>query len=114
MMVVVMSSGIRKARKSHQCFECYRSIAPGETYVYQSNVYDGCAYTIKWHVDCGECGAEYRANADAYYYDEGYPPLRDEWRDSGEYEETIEEYRGRYPHVIARMELTDQLFGSGK
>ena len=106
-MTVVISSGMRKARKTHQCFECYRSIGLGETYAYQTNVYDGRVYTIKWHVDCGACGSEYRDQI--YYDDEGYPPLRDEWCDSGEYESILDGYRGLYPHVVARMELTDQI-----
>lgn len=40
---------------------------------------------------------------------EGFPPLRDDWIDSGEYQIECDKWRVFYPHVIARMELTDQL-----
>ena len=46
---------------------------------------------------------------ESYYDDEGFPPLRDDWCDSGEYENECNNMRGLYPHVVARMELTDQL-----
>lgn len=108
-MVTVLENGTRKARKHHQCFECYRMIAPGERYGYQSNVYDGRPYSLRWHIDCGECGSEYRALTGHNYDEEGYPPLRDEWVESGEYEIECNLWRGKFPHVVARMELTDQL-----
>lgn len=44
-----------------------------------------------------------------YCDDEGIPPLRDQWIDSGEYRYECDNWRGFYPHVVARMELTDQL-----
>jgi hypothetical protein len=42
---------------------------------------------------------------------DGFGPLRDDLIDSGEYLEMLEMFRGRYPHVVCRMELTDQLRG---
>jgi hypothetical protein len=108
-MVTTIASGTRKARKSRQCFECYRSIGAGETYGYQSNVYDGSAYTLSWHLDCAQCASKYRELTGYRYPDEGYPPLRDQWIDNGEYENECGLWRGYFPHVVARMELTDQL-----
>ncbi len=108
-MVVVLAQGERTARKHHQCFECYRYIAPSERYGFQSNVYDGSAYTLRWHLDCQECALEYRKICGHTYEDEGFPPLRDEWCESGEFDRECDWWRGLYPHVVARMELTDQL-----
>jgi len=106
-MVTVLYQGKRKARKHHTCYECYRAIAPNETYGYQNNVYDGSVYTIKWHIDCSEMGSEYRKEYS--YYDDEFPPLRDDMVESDEYRDLCNLWRGKYPHVIARMELTDQL-----
>jgi len=109
-MVKTIGGGVRKARRLRHCFECYREIAPGQDYAFQTNVYDGTVYTLAWHIDCGCCGSEYRRIC-AHYYDddEGFPPLRDEWLQSGEYEHECDRWRGLYPHVVARMELSDQL-----
>lgn len=107
-----LAAGTRIARKHHQCFECYRYIAPGEKYGFQNNVYDGRAYTLKYHLDCAECASEWRKAGSAYYDDEGYGPLRDEWLEGGEYKSECDNWRGFYPHVVARMELTDQIRGS--
>lgn len=110
-MVTNLANGTRRARKHHQCWHCYRDIAPGETYGFQSNVYDGRAYTLKFHLDCEACSSECRRLSGNDYYDEGYPPLRDEWIDNGEYKNECDNWRGFFPHVVARMELTDQLRG---
>lgn len=107
MPITVLSEGTHVARKERQCFHCYRMIASGETYGYQTNKYDQ-VYTITYHLDCAACAAECQALADPYW-DEGWGPLRDEWCDSGDYERECEAWRGHYPHVVARMELTDQL-----
>ncbi len=107
-MVTVLREGTRKARKPHRCFHCCRDIAPGETYGFQTNLYDGI-YTLAWHGDCEMLASEARALSGYNYSDEEWPGLRDEWCASGEYESECENWRGFYPHVVARMELTDQL-----
>lgn len=112
-MVQTLASGFRTARKRHQCFECYRDIPPGTRYGYQTNKYDH-VYTLCWHLDCAAMAEEWRAISDHYYDEEGYPPLRDELQDSGEYEAELERWRGEYPHVVCRMELTDQLYEANK
>ena len=108
MMVQMLSQGARKAKKRHQCYHCGRDIAPGETYGFQTNKYD-YVYTIAWHLDCEELAAECRLLSEHTYDDEGWQGLRDEWCDSGEYLNECNAWRGRYPHVVARMELSDQL-----
>lgn len=107
-MVTIISEGTRRARKPRRCFHCCRDIALGETYGFQTNKYDH-VYTIAWHLDCEALAAECRALADHDYYDEGWPGLREDWCDQGEYFNECSNWRGFYPHVIARMELTDQL-----
>lgn len=110
-MVTVLSEGKKKARKHHQRWHCYRSIASGEIYGFQANSFDGSAYTLKWHTDCEDCAAEYRKLLGNSYDDDGFQPLRDEWINSGEYKDECNFWRGFYPHVVARMEITDQLIG---
>ena len=108
-MDTVLFDGKRKARKHHQCWHCYRSIAPGTVYGLQNNVCDGSAYTLKWHLDCEAMAAEVR-NLSWHDYDlEGFGPLRDEMIGGGEYKNECNNWRGFYPHVVVRMELTDQL-----
>lgn len=107
---VLLQDGTRRARRHHQCFHCYRFIAPGEEYGFQNIACDGSVYTLRWHIDCEECAHECRVAAGNIYGDEGFGPLRDEWCDSGEYQNECDWWRGHYPHVVARMELTDQLW----
>ncbi len=107
-MVEVLAEGTRKARKPHQCFHCYRHIGVGEIYGYQTCKYDD-VYTLAYHLDCDALASESRVLSEYRYDDEGCGPLRDEWCDSGEYENECQYWRGFYPHVVARMELTDQL-----
>lgn len=107
-MVVTLAEGTRKARKAHQCFHCYRDIPPGTVHGFQTNKYD-YVYTIRWHLDCEELARECRTLADIWGDDEGWGPLRDQWCDSGEYQSECDGWRGLYPHVVARMELSDQL-----
>lgn len=106
-MIVVLQEGTRRAKKAHQCFHCYRMIEPGARYGYQTNKYD-FVYTLRWHIDCEEMAEKVRDPSD-HYDDEGWGPLRDDLVYSGEYPECLEDWRGEYPHVVCRMELTDQL-----
>ena len=114
-MIETLAEGIRCARIAHRCFHCCRDISPGEIYGFQTNKYD-YVYTIHWHLDCENLASEYRRLSDDYG-DEGWSGLREEWCNNGEYYDECDNWRGFYPHVIARMELTDQLrheFGSLK
>lgn len=109
-MVRTLAEGTRKARKAHQCFHCYREIPVGTVHGYQTNFYDHI-YTLRWHLDCEELASECRS-WDDLRDDEGWGPLRDQWCDNGEYNFECDHWRGQYPHVVARMELTDQLRGT--
>jgi hypothetical protein len=85
-------------------------IGIGAVHGHQTNVYDGRVYTLRWHLDCEACAAAYRKEAGLQFdYEDGFPPLRDDWVDGCEYKWECNRWRGLYPHVIARMELTDQL-----
>lgn len=107
-MVQTLAEGARIGRKPHQCFHCCRDIPAGVPHGYQTNKYDH-VYTIRYHLDCEALASECRRLSEHYYDDEGWGPLRDEWCDSGEYENECNNWRGFYPHVVARMELSDQL-----
>ncbi len=109
-MTTTLADGTRRARKAHRCFHCCRDIALGETYGFQTNKYD-YVYTIAFHLDCEELAAKCRVLSDHYHDDEGWPGLREEWCESGEYYAECDNWRGFYPHVIARLELTDQKNG---
>ena len=106
-MVEVIAEGTRTARKPHRCFDCYRTIEPGAKYGFQTCKYDH-VYTLCWHLDCHAMALELRSIGDCHYDDE-FGPLRDELQDSGAYSHELDLWRGLYPHVVCRMELTDQL-----
>lgn len=107
----LISFGNRRARKPHQCFHCYRTIAKGEYYKYSTCVYDSI-YTLKMHIDCDEFAAKYMKDTNySDFYDEGYPPVADLFSDalsSSEREDVCNSYRGHYPHVITRLEHNHQ------
>jgi hypothetical protein len=106
-MIVTIAEGLRTARARHRCFHCERDIVPGTRYGFQTNKYDH-VYTIAWHLDCEALASQVRKYCD-YSCDEGWAGVREQWCDSGEYYAMLDQYRGHYPHAIARMELTDQL-----
>lgn len=107
-MIEVLAQGVRTARKPHRCFHCYRWIEPKAKYGYQTCKYDD-VYTLCWHLDCEEMAQEYR---DAQYllYGDECGPLRDDLCESEQYQAELDAFRGLYPHVVCRMELTDQLW----
>lgn len=63
-MVTPLTEQHRKARKTHRCNECYRDIQTGETYLYETHIWDGKVNTHKTCQHClvvrswllGECG----------------------------------------------------------
>ena len=113
-MIITIAEGTRKARKAHRCFHCCRDITTREVHGFQTNKYDDHVYTLRWHSDCEALAAKCRRLSEHYYDDEGWPGLREDWCDSGEYYNECNAWRGFYPHVIARMELSDQLREAGK
>lgn len=42
----------RRARKSHKCYECRREILPGETYLYESGLWEG---EFSFYKICDDC-----------------------------------------------------------
>jgi hypothetical protein len=66
-----------KARKTHQCEECWRTITPGELYARHAGSWEGDFFT---NVACGHC-AELRRIIDSVdpYYFEGYYGGVSEW-----------------------------------
>lgn len=61
-MTVVLTSTIRRARKTHLCFLCGYGIHPGAIYHYSSGVYDGTWWTSRAHLGC----AQYVDDEDLY------------------------------------------------
>jgi hypothetical protein len=106
--VQTISSGERVAGKPHQCFDCYRTIPKGGRHYFFTGKYDD-VYTLRSHLDCREAVLDWISASYAPDYDDGIPPLRDMLCDSGEYGNWLGWSRGKFPHVVCRMELTDQL-----
>lgn len=55
-MVTTLDYGTRTARKTYRCGLCDLAIKPGDTYAYQSNVYDDRAYTFRECIWCDRDG----------------------------------------------------------
>ena len=108
--VRLLDSGVRKARRPHQCFDCYRTIPVGEVYAFSTCKYDH-VYTIFQHIDCRDASDHYRAIAGLrdYDFDDGIPPLADIIRDGGEFRTDVDGLRGHYPHVACRLDLNEQM-----
>jgi len=109
--VSLINEGTLKARKSHTCFDCGRTIEKGTVYMFQTCAYDGRVYTLHSHSDCVEASKFYRNynNLTPYDFDAGIPGLRNIIDDAGEHIYDYELLRGYFPHVVCRMELTDSL-----
>tara|TARA_R110002126_G_scaffold16615_1_gene66274 strand:+ start:2809 stop:3174 length:366 start_codon:yes stop_codon:yes gene_type:complete len=108
-MIETLDRGTRKARKPHQCYDCYRMIAPGEVYEFGTFKYDD-VYTLKHHPDCMAASAHYIKFHGTYYdHYEGIQPLADMISDGGEFKLDHAMLRGHFPHVVCRLELSDQL-----
>ena len=56
-----------KARKTHKCCACHRSIEPGEEYEYVSGIWDGDFDTYKTCIDCLSIRDNFFCNG--YYYE---------------------------------------------
>lgn len=104
-----LNSGERRTRKRHQCYDCCRGIPAGTVARFSTNKTDGRVYTLYSHVDCAAAALDYFSTVGWDNYWDGVPGLRDELCNSGEYHEEVNRMRGAYPHVVARLELTDQL-----
>lgn len=107
MEVEEIDRGTRKTRKPHQCYDCYTIIPAGTKSAFFTGKMDGRAYTLYFDQDCHAAANFYRAGRWDDYWD-GVPPLMDEINDSGEAESEHARLRGRFPHVVCRLELHEQ------
>jgi len=98
------------ARKHRRCWHCGRMIAPGAQYVRQFLVYDG-GYALTMHTDCEALWQTYVLDASLYCSEDGWPPMIEDWRGSGEFQTLCDAYRGLYPHAVTRLEWWDQKVG---
>lgn len=108
-MIEELDRGNRTARKDYQCFNCYHTIPKGTLHRYFVGEEGGSAYTIRSHLDCDKALLDFIADMPASDFWDGVPPLADEVKDSGEFEGWCREVRGHFPHVVCRLELTEQL-----
>ena len=90
------------ARKSHRCENCGHMIPKGTRYLRQFCVDGGDVWSWVTHQDCMDA-ARYLAKLDDHDCYEGIPPIRDYEGNSGVFPDYI---RGRFPHVICRLELS--------
>ena len=98
---------IKKPRRAHRCVHCLSTIPAGVSHNLEAGVWDGAFYTARMHHDCAALWAEaYDTYAD---WDEGMVHDLLEAIEGDESRELRDEaynhYRGRYPHVICRLEL---------
>lgn len=99
------------ARKHHNCFHCGRSIVPGEAHRKVTSFDDG-VQSIRTHDSCDEMLHAHMKAAQLSWsidFPEGAPPLIDLLTEGGEFEADCDFYRGRFPHAVTRMELTQQM-----
>ena len=108
--IKILGQGLRVARKQHRCFDCYRPIRKGESYHFGTYKYDD-VYTLHHHIDCRAASDFYQKFHGLKYndFDDGIPPLSDMISDGGEREIDHATLRGHFPHVVCRMEYTDQM-----
>lgn len=90
-----------RARTHHRCDHCECSIAPGEVYDRIVGRYEGDFCASKAHLDC-ETMFQTRLRDQGEI--EGVFLIQDEW-DRGE----LNYYRGYFPHVVTRLELSREL-----
>lgn len=108
MMPEEISREHRAARKSHQCFHCYQTIPKGEVHdVFTGK--DDTIYTIRSHLDCQYMSHERCGLIGWGNYWDGVPPLLDDIQDGGEFALECSQWRGKFPHVVCRLELGEQL-----
>lgn len=53
---------IRKARKTHRCYECNRSIEPGERYEDVKSLFDGIWDRFRTHLSCAGIRRDFCCN----------------------------------------------------
>lgn len=102
---------IRNPRKSHRCAHCGSMIPAGLSHLMETGVWEGEFYTRRAHHDCAALWSEaFQIYGD---WDDGMAEDLLECIEADESRELVQaaldSYRGRYPHVICRLELRWQL-----
>ena len=99
-----------RARKHHRCYHCAGWIVPGEKHRKVTCKYDG-VYSLRSHDDCEQLWTTHAADAGLRWYDldDGIPPIRKDWGESGEFENLCNAYRGQFPGPVTRMEFHEQI-----
>jgi len=110
MSVELISDERPRARKHHRCFHCGGWIVPGEAHRKSTCKYD-YVYSLRIHDDCEALWKQYESDAGFSFYDfdDGYPPIREEWGNSGEFQSLCDSYRGKFPGPVTRMEFHEQI-----
>lgn len=93
MSVTVLHRTQPRARKEHQCSSCYRTIAVGEVYERQDNVFDGQRYA---YLICEHCRA---------ITDRVLTLIPDYWYEDGFSEDTIAEGMREYAETLADLRM---------
>ena len=95
-MEQLISSETPTAKKKHRCDHCAHFIPKGAKYLKQFCVDGGHAWTWRAHIDCHDCAVA----------------VTDKWDDLEplKYMDDIPTHmRGRFPHVICRLEFWGQI-----
>lgn len=70
-MFDLLTDETRKARKMHKCIWCGESIGVGDSYRYQSGVFDGEMQGNHWHHECVEAAGRFCYELDL---EDGFTP----------------------------------------
>lgn len=102
----VISDQQIKGRKPHRCFCCGRDIVKGETHRKCVLKLDDI-YTLRTHNDCEDATNFIIKFHGLRWYDFDDAPLYEIISD--DFEANCNTLRGRFPHVVARLELGREL-----
>ena len=106
-MTFQRTRAINNPRKPHRCAHCGSMIPAGVPHLMESGVWEGDFYAHRAHHDCEALWSE--AFATYGDWDDGMPLDLLEAIEGEEGRDLVQaaydSYRGRYPHVICRLEL---------
>jgi hypothetical protein len=98
---------IKNPRKAHRCVHCSAMIPAGTPHLEESGIWEGEFFHHRMHTDCAalwsEAFADYGDWDDGMALDLAEAIEADETRDL--VQAAYDHYRGRFPHVICRLEL---------
>jgi hypothetical protein len=104
----LISDTYRVAAKPHRCYDCMRDIAKGERHRVMVGRHEGHIYTLRSHTDCFDASQHYIADWYPGDYEDGLEPLAEMiWNGDGQGD--LDWLRGYFPHVVCRIELSQQL-----